>query len=123
MSNVVVEIKLLSITSKDRGKRPKFVPGFMFALNDKARDIFLFLILHIITMEIQRQRILKKLSGAQYKEQSNKVYEVIIVEDKRIFRLLEYYKTANQLEYSFLAHHLFFQKTDRFVSNNTRRTL
>ena len=123
MSNVVVEIKLLSITSKDRGKRPKFVPGFMFALNDKARDIFLFLILHIITMEIQRQRILKKLSRAQYKEQSNKVYEVIIVEDKRIFRLLEYYKTANQLEYSFLAHHLFFQKTDRFVSNNTRRTL
>lgn len=94
----------------------------MFALNDKARDIFLFLILHIITMEIQRQRILKKLNCPQYKEQSNKVYEVIVVEDKRIFRLLEYYKTANQLEYRFLAHHLFFQKTDRFVSNNTRRT-
>ena len=56
-------------------------------------------------------------------EQSNKVYEVIFVEDKRIFRSLEYYKTANQLEYRFLAHHLFFQKTDRFVSNNTRRTL
>ena len=99
------------------------MPGFMFALNDKARDIFLFLILHIITMEIQRQRILKKLNCAQYKEQSNKVYEVIVVEDKRIFRSLEYYKTANQLEYRFLAHHLFFQKTDRFVSNNTRRTL
>ena len=96
----------------------------MFALNDKARDIFLFLILHIITMEIQRRRILKKLNCAQYKEQSNKVYEVIVVEDKRIFRSLEYYKTANQLEYRFFwPTTFFFQKTDRFVSNNTRRTL
>lgn len=82
----------------------------MFALNDKARDIFLFLILHIITIEIQRQRILKKLNCAQYKEQSNKVYEVIVVEDKRIFRLLEYYKATNQLEYPFFWPTTFFSK-------------
>ena len=41
-SNLIVQLKLVTITEKDRENRLKFVTGFIFTLYDKMRDSFPF---------------------------------------------------------------------------------